>query len=202
MISVDTEAANLALGHLGISKTIENLETERSNEANVCRRFLPQVIEETQRDYPWSFNTVIDDLVLVESNPNDEWAYSYRYPSDCERFSRILSGMRNDSRQSRVSYKIVKDSNGRLILTDKQDAQGEWNELVDEPSSWPADYVAAVALLLAFYIGPSLTAGDPFKLGERALKIYLAFVSKAKATNENEQQNDENPDSEFIRNRS
>lgn len=190
---------NMALSHLGVGKEIASLDTERSEEAAACRRFYDQVIEETQRDFAWSFTSVIDDLALVSSNPNEEWAYAYRYPSACKRFRRILSGARNDSRQSRVPHRIIKDGSGQLILTDMVSAKGEWYELVTDPTKFPPDYKMAASFLLAFYIAPRVTGGDPFKLGERAGRMYQAWIEKARSNNENEQQPDEEPEAENIR---
>ena len=71
-----------------------------------------------------------------------------------------------------------------------------------DTSRWPRDAVMALSLLLAGYIAPRVTAGDPFKLGERSLKLYAFSAGKAKGNAANEQQEEEQPDSQFIRDRS
>ena len=87
---------NTALSHLGISKEVASVD-ESSAEAKACRRFYDTTIKAVLKDYSWPFASKIATLNLITANPNDEWAYSYRYPSDCLFFRRILSGNRNDT---------------------------------------------------------------------------------------------------------
>lgn len=196
----DAAICNLALSHIGASKEIQNLESDKSEEATVCRRFYTFALKEAQRDFPWSFCNVIGfALALVETDPNDEFGYSYRYPSDCEFFKRILSGIRNDTRQSRVHYRIGRDETGKLIYTDKENATCEYTTFEDNPVVYPPDFIMAFSLLLAAYIAPKITAGDPFKLGQRAYNLYLASIGKARANDFNEQQAEEPPDAESVR---
>ena len=79
MASSKTEIANLAISHLGIGKTIANLELEKSQEAIACRRFYDTVRDSSLRDFPWPFAGKIQALALV----SNEWLYAYQYPSDC-----------------------------------------------------------------------------------------------------------------------
>src|SRR5665648_440114 len=97
-MSSATEICNMALGHLASGKEIANLETERSAEAIACRRFFDSARDAVLRDFSWPFATKIKALSLIEEDPNSEWAYSYRYPTDCLNFRRILSGTRTDTR--------------------------------------------------------------------------------------------------------
>jgi len=194
-----TEICNLALSHIGVGKEIANLETEKSEEAAACRRFYDTARDEVLRDFTWPFATVMATLGLIEEDPNDEWSYSYRYPSDCLMFRRILSGQRTDTRDTRVPYKIAQDSSGTLIFTDQENAECEYTIREDDPLRYPPDFVLAFSFLLASYIAPRLTGGDPFKLGQRALQLYALQISKAQANAKNEEQPDIEPDSEFTR---
>jgi len=199
-MSNKTEISNLALAHLGAGKRIANLETEKSSEAQACRTFYDLSRDATFRDFPWSFaNIERKVLALVEEDPTTDWAYSYRYPVDCVNLLKIHSDTRNDTRQSRVPYKIGKDSEGKLIYTDKEDAEVMYTQLVTDTSLYPADFILALSFRLAGYIAPQVTGADPFKMGERALQLYLFEISKAEARNVNEQQDEEEVQSEFIR---
>lgn len=194
-----TEISNLALSHLGIDKEIANLDTENSVEARACRRFYELARNATLRDHAWPFASKISELGLVEEDPNDEWGYSYRYPSDCLNFRRILSGMRNDSAQSRVPYKIIQDSSGLLILTDQSNADCEYTIIATDTLRYPPDFVNALSLRLAAYAAPKITAGTNLKLGDRAMQMYVFEISVAKSNGVNEEQSDQVPESEFIR---
>ena len=195
-----TYISNMALRHLGHTKPIQEIETDSSEEAVACRTFYDISVEEALRDFAWPFATRIETLGLVATDPNDEWGYSYRYPSDCMMFQRILSGTRNDTRQSKVPYKIGQDNQGKLIFTDKENAQAEFTRLEENVHMFPRDLVIAISFLLANYIAPSVTkGGDVAKLGDRALNSYAAWIEKARANSLNEGQSEEPPESEFIR---
>jgi hypothetical protein len=91
---------NVALSHLANSTEIQDLDAEPSKEAQACRRLFDLTRDEVLRDFPWPFATASAALTLFASNPNTEWGYSYRMPAGKLFFRRILSGVRNDSRQS------------------------------------------------------------------------------------------------------
>lgn len=199
----DADIANMALSHLGIGEEIASL-TEKSDEARACNRFFEPCRDATLRDFPWPFATKFAVLGLVEEIDDDdatedEWDYSYRYPPDCAKIIRIRSGSRNDSRDERVPYKIAKDTSGRLIYTDEEDATVEYIELITDPERFTPDFYMALSFRLAAMIAPRLTAGDPYKLGPRAYQMYVHEIERAKATALNEGQVDVEVDSEFIR---
>lgn len=194
-----TGICNMALSHLGISYEIANVETERSKEAQACRRFYISALEEAQRDFPNPSLIVIETLALVEEQPNDEWAYSYRYPADCSKAIRIPSGFRNDSNDTRTPYRIISDSSGMLILTDKENAMLEYAKKSTDPTKWHSDFVMAFSFLLAFYIAPRVTAGDPFKMGERAYRAFLISKAKSDVNAVGEEQPEQSPDADSIR---
>jgi hypothetical protein len=191
--------ANLAISHLGQGKEIANIDTEKSSEAATMRRYQPVVIEMFLKNFPYSFCNVIETLNLVESDPNDEWAYSYRLPTDCLKPIRILSGLRNDTRQSRVPYKIGKDDQGELIYCDQESAQLEYIQFVDDPSKYPIDVFLAMSYLLAGMAAPRICGEDPFKMGDKAMKMYQYFKGQADAADVNDQQQEEPPEAEAVR---
>ena len=199
MASSKAHIVNISLSHLSISKTVAILATKRSEEAITARLFYDVAMEATLRDFPWPFATRILALALVEENPNDEWNFSYRYPTDCLEIRRILSGIRNDTRQSRVPYRILSDEQGSLVYTDKENAEIEYTVNAVSPQFYSADFVMAFSLYLAHLMAPRLTGGDPYKLGARALGLYDLEISRAVKNAFNEQQIEEPPESEFIR---
>lgn len=201
MAQSDTEIANLALGHLGVGKEIANLTTESSAEATACRRYFEQARRQTLRDFPWPFASKIAALSLIEEDPNDEWDYSYRYPSDCLRILKILSDVRTDTPDSRIPYKESFDSTGKLIFTDRETPDIEYTADVTNVAVYPDDFVMAMSLRLAAYIAPSISGGDPFGMRKGALELYVYELSRAQANIQNEQQPDPEPDSIFIRTR-
>lgn len=198
-MSSEVEICNLALGHLG-SDGIDAL-TDRSANAAACTTFYAICRDMALRAAPWPFATKIQALALIAESPNEEWDFSYRYPSDCLVFRKIQSGSRNDTRQSRVPYRIATDDQGKLILTDKEEAIAEYGALVTNSQLFPPDFVLALSRLIAFHIAPRIAGQDPFKLGPQSLQVYQNMIMQAQADAFNEQQEEEEPDSQFIRER-
>lgn len=196
-----TQIANMALAHLGVNKDIQDITTDRSSEAGVVRRFWDEVRDATLRSFPWPFAKKSSALQLVQANPTAWWQYAYQYPSDCLAFYRINDGLGTyqDTRQSRVPYEIVAGPSGRLIYTNQQDAVGDYCLRVEETHYWDGDFNLAFSLMLAAYIAPSVTRGDPFKLGQRAMQLAMMQMGIAQKDAANENQDPEEPASEFER---
>lgn len=195
--------SNLALSNLGVTKQIESL-TERTKEAAVCNQWIDIVIDEMLRQFVWPFATKFLALSLVEDNPSSEWAKSYRYPVDALCLRRIQSGIRNDTRATRVPYRLAADSQGKLIYTDKEDAVMEITSktLGRDPTRWDADFLTAASYRLSSRIATGLTAGDPFKLGQLSLQMYRLSYTQSAASAANEEQAEDLPPSEFELSRS
>jgi hypothetical protein len=195
------QICNMALSHLGQGKAIANLDTENSEAAAACRTFYDICLEATLRDFDWPFASKTRALSLIEENPNDEWRYSYRYPTDCLKFRRILSGQRTDTPDTRVVYKISQDSAGLILFTDQEDAECEYTVNVTNPALFPSDFVIALSYRLASMLQPRLAGSHP-GLGKAALEQYLFSLGIAQASASKEEQPDAAPESEFIRARS
>lgn len=186
----------MALSHLGISKEVASV-TERSKEAEACNRFYDASVEALLTDHSWPFATKYATLGLIEASPNDEWGYSYRYPSDCFFFRKILSGTRNDTLDTKVPYEVASDSTGRVIFTDAVNAEGKYTIMTTE-SFFTSDFILALSFRLAYYIAPRVTAGDPFKLGPQMMQKYLFELGRATSNAFNEDQSIEIQDTESI----
>ena len=193
-----TEIANLALSNLGVGKEIANLDTEQSEEAASCRRFFEDAKEATLSDMNWSFATKEAVLNLVEEEPTTEWGYSYRYPVDALLIRRIKSDLRTDTSKSRVRYIVTKDATGKLLYTDRQNAEAEYTENVKDPKFFTPEFNLALSYRLSMYIAPRVTGGDPFELQARMRLLYQEELRQARMTNLNEQVADSAPESEFI----
>jgi len=189
---------NMALHHVGSSKRIASL-TEASQEASICRSFYADTVKSVLSEFPWSFAKTITTLGLVKENPNSEWLYSYRLPNNCIKAIRILSGIRNDTKQSRVKFVTAYDESGPLIYTDKENAELEYIYNVENESLFPIDFAIALSFRIAAYIAPSIATGDPFKLADRAIQFYEYHIAMAKKNSIMANEPDEMPESEFIR---
>lgn len=202
MAESKTEVANLALGHLGISDTISDLQTERSKEALACKRFFDESLRLTLRDFDWPHARQRAVLALYQTAPNDDWDYAYTYPSEAVALRKIWSGARNDSRQSRVAHEIKYDSvQGKIIQTDMRDAVILYTRFHDQVELWPSDFAMALSYRLAYYITPQIAGIDSRRLKQEMLSLYRLELGQARANAGNEEQPDEEVESEFIRER-
>ena len=191
----------MALSHLGTGKVIQSL-TERSEEARSINTFYDVAYVATIRDFSIPSTKKFLTLQLVEENPTSEWRYSYRYPNECVLIKRILSGTRNDSRQTRVPFIESQDSSGKLILTDAVDAVIEAVTRPTSESFLPPDMALALSYRLAYYIAPRTTGGNAFTgLKKDMMDGYLNELAIARRNAANEIQPEEVPESEFIRGR-
>jgi len=194
------EIYNLALSHLGTGKEVQGVN-ENSAEANACRRFYETALEQTLRGASWPFATRFATLNLIEENPAEEWLFAYRYPSDCLQAVRIVSGIKNESRQDRIDYKVVSQPDGLQIYADQEQAQLEYTVKITDLNLFPSDFKMALSFKLAHLIAPRITKGDPFGMGKRALDNYFLELSVAQSNAYNEEQPSDLPDSEFVRTR-
>lgn len=196
-----TDICNMALSHLGIATEVGNVETDRTEAAKAFNRFYQPTRDEMLEEFPYPWSMVTASLGLVEADPTDEWAYSYRYPSNCLKLKRIQSGIRNDNPDSRIPYRISRDSTGKLIYTDIPDAVMEYQFRETDPGRFNPLFVTALSFMVAYKMAPRMTKGDPFKLGNRAFESAQIWLGKAKASSAGEEVPEREPESELIRSR-
>lgn len=189
---------NQAISFCGVSDEVQS-ETENTANANACRRFYEQDRDEMLEDYAWTFAKVTLTLALVSNDPTTEWLYAYAYPSNCLQIRRILSDVRNETRQSRVPYLLGQLNDVQLIYTDRASAVAEYTKRVTDPSEFSPSFAKALAYKLAVDIAPRLTGGDPNNLTAKLEARYLRQLAIARNSDSNAEQPEEEPDSEFIR---
>lgn len=209
MVSSNTEIANLALGHLGISRPIGNMDMEKSVEARACRTFYDVILEDLINEVPWSHCKKFANLELVTGTiaapATSEWTYAYRYPQDCLQFIRIVSYRgNNDTRQSRIPYTIAADDVGQLIYTNWPTTslitpQCQYSFKNTNVAMFSPNFVLAFSYALAMRIAPMVTAGDPNGLATKCKVEFGNVMANAADANVNEEQRPEEPQSEFIR---
>ncbi len=194
----DTEMCNMALSHLGVSTVIADLANDTGTEAVALRTFFSTAFQVTLEKMDWSFARRYVTLGLVETDPNEDFGYAYRYPADCLVIRRIQSGLRNDNRRSRVTYNIGSDVTGRLIYTDVTPAIVRYTKNITDYSLIPASFGLAQSYYLAFLIAPKLTKGDPFQRQQAVMGLFKSAMDQAAANMANEEQPDPEPESELT----
>lgn len=200
---LDTALCNQALASIAHSILISDIDSEQTKEANACRLEYPGVLERVFAEFPWPKHSKTGALALLAVNPReDEFDYAYRYPAGCAFFRGILpSGAvaLADVVGGGVPYRYGRDAGGVIIFSDAAEAVGEWTEINEDPSKWSAHLRRATAYLLGSEIAVAVTGGDPLELGEKALKKYAYWMTRAKSIALNEEQRPINTDSAFLR---
>lgn len=194
-----TQIVNIALMRIGVSQTIANLDTENSREALSARLLFDDEVRFVLRDFPWPFATAYATLGLVDGAADDpanrDWTFAYRYPSDCLFVRRIVTeNGRNDT--APPPYRIGRDTQGKLLYTNEEDAQIEYTFDVTDCDEFDSLFVSALAWKLAASLAPSLSRIN--KMAEQAMQMYAVDLSIAQARALNEQQQEQPAESEFI----
>lgn len=193
-MSSDVEICNMALGRVGVAHEISSLD-EESTEAEQCNRFYAAARDRLLRRYPWQFAQRYYTLELVAEDPNDDWAYSYRYPSTCLRIQKFVLGGRD--RTTRVPWRLAHDDTGKLIFTDQADAVILMTARVTNTELFDPIFVDAFAWELGADVAIPLSR-DP-KERDRALQMSRAIGDEAFAGDQNESGQEEPLDAESIR---
>lgn len=190
---------NLALSRIGISAAIVAL-SENSQEAISCNALYEQVRDEVLRDFPWPFATKFVALGLVTDAGEDDvpwgddWAYAYRFPSDCIKARRVTTGDRSGN--TRVPFALGGDDSGRLIFTDQPDAVLVYTRRATDPAHFDPTFASALAWKLAHELAAPLARSASER--ERAAQGYAGTCLQAKTDALNEEVGDEPPDASWI----
>lgn len=185
----------MALGRIGVSQFIANIDTEKSVEAVQCRTYYDQDVEITLRAFPWPFATGYRALPLVTEEPTSDWTYAYRYPNDALALRRVVTTMGRDE-PNPPPFVVGQDDQGLLIYSNEADATIEYTVKVTNPARFDPFFVEALSWKLASDIAPALTRIKGAQ--EAAYKMYLHSIAYAEVAVANEQRRGPEGDSEFV----
>lgn len=182
---------NMALGHCGVTKRIQDPVLDTSNEASNCRLFADHVRGLIIEACPWPFITERVELQDL-GTPPDGWFYRYKYPATCKRINRIINpATRLISPSSPpIPYAIKKtsDSYGKAIVCDQQNAILEFNEDVDDPALFTSTFSQAYAIGLGAHIAMPLRVDA--KIAGPLMNAFNGWLAEAAAQAMREQQDD------------
>lgn len=188
------EICNVGLSAVGVTVGIASMD-EASTEAQECSKIFDLCRDQVLRDFNWDFARRFVTLNLVAESPNSEWTYSYRYPSDCLKVRRIVSGNRREAR--RIPFQLGSDSQGMLIYTDAAEAVVEQTTRIEDTALYPADVAFALGYLIGYRVAKPLARDSKEQAAAR--QAYLIEISNARANAGNETGTDELPEAESIR---
>ena len=196
-----TQVANIAYGRIGSALQLSNVETDRSRQAIIARTFLDDDIAYVLRDFPWPWATAYADLALVggtASTPvNGDWQYSYRYPSQCAFFRRIVVAGLGRNNPNPPAFRIGRDAQGRLIYTNQELAGGKYTAVITGIEEFDPMAFSMLAWKLGAGLAPSQSRIKG--MAEQCMQMYEIEKTKAQSRALNESQQEQPIESEFTR---
>lgn len=196
-----TSIANVALTRIGATKFLQNVDTQTGTLADAVRLLFDEEVKFVLRDFPWPFATAYQSLALVDGTTteaaNNDWQYAYRYPSDCVFARRIVVPNQGRNNPAPPPFRVGRDSQGKLIYTNQEDAELEYTVLISDPEEFDAMAVSMLAWKLASSLAPSqsLIKG----MATTCMEMYEVDKTKAQSRALNEGQQEEPIESEFVR---
>lgn len=191
---------NLALGALLLSKQIIDVDTDMSVEAKVLRTHWDMSFRQTLQDLDLDSTASQATLELIEEDPTTLWSYSYKYPTDCSFFRRIVSTVIKDCKSTHIAKQIGLRYGVKVILTNESEAVADYISHSVSLSSLSASAGQAIALRLAYNCGPLIVGKGAPALRKSIWEQYV--VAKAEAQEHDRLENfnfdDEVIQSEFV----
>lgn len=193
-MSSKIEIWNRALSNIGVKQFVQS-ESENSNEASVLGVHWDAAVRKTLVDHPWPFARAYRTLALIEQDPSTDWAYSYRYPTDCLMVRRIVSeNGRTDPFPP--PFAIGQDDQGGLIYTDYPDAVIEYTKSVTEPERFDVAFEEALVWYLSYMCAIPLSRISD--MSKHAYIHYKEAIITASTKVQNESQQDLPQEAEWI----
>lgn len=199
----DTEIANRALGILGFKGVVVDLQNDTTPQAKVLRSNYALALADLMSEAPFGAGVRQGELSPV-GDPSvrysPDWHYAFRYPPLAAMLNGLLDSEGGSGRRqtelSEIPYRILSDDDGRLILTDLENAWAEWIQVPDE-SALEAKLVQALAMKLAMMSAPVL--GREGQAGQDLAAPYARLLSDVKAAAANKDQVDRPADPPHLR---
>jgi len=190
-----TEICNLAISHFPGGQPITGTTNEDNTvEKKACDTYYDIARRKILTDINWYFPRKVESLGLIIEKPNNQWAYSYSYPSDCIQTIRVLSGYYPEQDETKVNFVTGIHGGIKCIFTDKVDAQLEYISDLEDTDLFPIDFIIAFSYLLAFFISPKIKNITD----ENMLKMYEVSMASAKAKEFRSQNETQKPVSKFV----
>lgn len=176
----EPDICNIALGRIGVDRTIASLN-EASKEARNCKRFYPLARDEVLEKHPWAFALRVKPLALLPTAPGllPGFAYAYALPADAASVLEVVPagmvdaavgyygahdccGPWNPGRGYRYAFRRALSDDGTtpVLLSNLADAWAVYNARVENTAAYSTLFVSLVADRLAMELAMPMTV-DP-----------------------------------------
>lgn len=155
----------MALGRLGVSSTITDLELDLSTEAKIIKRHFRSSLDYLLEQHEWNFARRVAPLSLQFNDPEKGFAYSYHMPADSLVIRQIAyegNFMRDQELylNQKIPWTEIIIGTSRLLYTNLDRAHAEYTAQMPENSVFPTHFGKALAALLSKDIAPSLITSN------------------------------------------
>lgn len=190
------DICNMALGHVGLGQQIASLDDVGAI-AQVCRDWYARARDEVLESFEWPVTRLQVSPGLVEAEPNDDWANSFRYPPNALSLIRVVGGGLPQSEA--IPFDVGQDATGKLIYCDEDDIIVEIVALFEDTGEWKATFAKATSWAMARDIAGPLRR--PSQYGDRAVQMYAQELAKAEGIAAREQAKKPRPPSSYVSSR-
>lgn len=201
----EVEICNLALSNIRAGSI--NSFSEGSLQAQVCDLKYPFMRDRLLTELPWQFNRSIRSLAVVTTEIFN-WAYSYQYPVDCLKITRLIGAYeelpngdagvisrRLDSQllplnnlRTKVPFEVFNFGGNKVIGANDAELRVDYALKITDPNLFSNDFIMALSHLLASEIAIPLVGYETGgKLRGDSLQIYNGYLATAAANDVNDQ---------------
>lgn len=178
------DIANLALGHLGQSQHLLDLDVDNGIHAKVIRRYFRMTLDTMLGKHEWGFTTQYSPLSLMDDSfPVYGFKFAYRLPADCHTLRVIAeNGAFPHAKQyefEKSKFKEVYSGTERIIYTNVPNAHGEYTTRISMDAPFPVHFGRGLSHLLALDIAPQLITNNFPKVKNELITTSRNEVSSA-----------------------
>lgn len=158
------DIANLALGRLGVSLTVADVQTENTQQAKVIRRYFRTSLDTLLEKHPWSFATQMQALPLLSENPTPQFLYSYSKPADALIITEIAEEgifsqfVQYEDQKNR--WQEIYSPMGQMLYANTRNAHAKYTTKLPEDAAFPNHFGRALAAQLSMDIAPQLITNN------------------------------------------
>ena len=164
-----TEIANLALGRLGVSLAIADLDTDISIQTKVIKRHFRVSLETFLIKHDWSFARKEAALALL-STDNVRRQYTYEMPADALIIRQLAEdGMFVDLnlyQDQIIPWHELLTTTGTHLITPLPLAYAQYTANLDIDVNFPTHFARGLAAQIAWDIAPSLITNNFGKVAD------------------------------------
>lgn len=195
---------NLALSILLLSREVADYLTDDTEEVRVLNTHWDVALESTLQDLDLDTTSTPITLELIEELPTDHlWTYSYKYPTNCAFFRRIISVAVTDTERTHIAKRVTIRNGVKVIFTNEVTAVAECIPKDVPVETLNSMVVMCIAHRLAELSAPLLVGKGAKTLRKEIKADYIVTKLEAQETDARENFNyeDDAQNSEWVRER-